>query len=240
MLPLSDINPTRRFPLATVVLIAINVLVFVIFELPLLGNERAFTSLLRDWAIVPSQLGFNLESLLDVVRSMFMHGGWAHLLGNMLYLWIFGDNLEDRMGILLYVGFYFACGFAAALAQVAVDPGSNVPMVGASGAIAGVLGGYLVLFPTVRVRGLILLGYFVRMVELSAVWVLGMWFVLQVFNGLGSVGMLIGGGVAFFAHIGGFIAGAVLTWLFTRLFPQPPAPERVYMVYRHTENNPWW
>jgi membrane associated rhomboid family serine protease len=103
-----------------------------------------------------------------------------------------------------------------------------------------VLGGYLVLFPTVRVRGLILLGYFVRMVELSAVWVLGMWFVLQVFNGLGSVGMLIGGGVAFFAHIGGFIAGVVLTWLFTRLFPQPPAPERVYMVYRHTQNNPWW
>ncbi len=240
MLPLSDINPTRRFPIATVVLIAVNVLVFVIFELPLLGNERAFTNLLRDWAIVPAQLGVDLESLLDVVRSMFMHGGWAHLLGNMLYLWIFGDNLEDRMGVLLYVGFYFACGFIAALAQVAVDPGSPVPMVGASGAIAGVLGGYLVLFPTVRVRGLILLGYFVRMVELSAVWVLGLWFVLQVFNGLGSVGMLIGGGVAFFAHIGGFVAGVVLTWLFTWLFPQPPASERVYMVYRHTENNPWW
>ncbi len=171
---------------------------------------------------------------------MFMHGGWAHLLGNMLYLWIFGDNLEDRMGILLYVGFYFACGFVAALAQVAVDPGSTVPMVGASGAIAGVLGGYLIMFPQVRVRGLIVLGYFIRMVELSAGWVLGMWFLLQLFNGLGSVGMLIGGGVAFFAHIGGFVAGVVLTWLFIRLVPQPPIPERIHMVYRHTENNPWW
>jgi membrane associated rhomboid family serine protease len=142
---------------------------------------------------------------------MFMHGGLFHIAGNMLYLWIFGNNVEDTLGHGRYLIFYFACGVAAALAQTAVGPGSAVPMVGASGAVSGVLGAYLVLFPHAYVTTLIILGFFWRLVQVPAVVVLGFWIVVQVLNGLGSFGA--SGGVAFFAHIGGFVAGIALLFV---------------------------
>ncbi len=138
---------------------------------------------------------------------MFLHGGWTHLLGNMLYLWIFGDNIEDRLGHLRFVVFYFLGGIAAALAQILAAPDSTVPMVGASGAIAAVLGAYLVEYPRARVRSLVTLGYFIRIAQVPAIIVLGMWFVLQFFSGFLSLSATASGGVAYFAHIGGFVAG---------------------------------
>lgn len=244
MLPLSDINPTRRFPIATVTLIGLNVLVYFVFQAGL--SPRESLALAQDWAVVPLNItrGLDPQDVVDLLRAMFMHGSLAHLLGNMLYLWIFGDNLEDRMGVPLYLLFYFACGLAAAFAQIAVDPFSTVPMLGASGAIAGVLGGYVVLFPGVRVRGLIFFGYFGQIVDVSALWALGLWFLIQVVNGLFSTGMLMGGGVAWFAHIGGFLAGVVLMWLFTLVVPQPPAHERRQMLYERYDPRQgrgyWW
>ena len=233
MLPLQDLNPTRRVPVLTYGLIVVNVLVF-FWELTL--SEMALTSAFYKYAVVPAQVlldPFSLETVMDFVRSMFFHGGWAHLIGNMLYLWLFGDNLEDRMGIPLFLGLYFASGFVASIAQIVVDPTSQIPLVGASGAIAGVLGGYLILFPSVKVRGIIPLGWFARAVEWPAWAVLGLWFVLQLFNGAISLGVQTGisGGVAFFAHIGGFVAGLFLTGLFMMVVPQPPRQERQEMLY---------
>jgi membrane associated rhomboid family serine protease len=151
----------------------------------------------------------------------------------MLYLGIFGDNVEDRLGKVLYVVFYFACGFAAGLAQVLIAPDSELPLVGASGAIAGVLGSYAVLYPGVRVRGLIFLGFFAQIAELPALLVLGFWFVTQLFSGLSSLGASAAlGGVAFFAHIGGFVMGALLTWTFMSITSPPPPDERREMLYR--------
>jgi membrane associated rhomboid family serine protease len=172
---------------------------------------------------------------------MFMHGGFEHIIGNMLYLYLFGDNLEDRMGVLLYAGLYLVSGFVAVIAQVLISPGSTVPMIGASGAIAGVLGGYLIMFPNVRVRGIIPLGRIGSIQEMPAIFVLGFWFVLQLFNGLASLGVPTAseGGTAFFAHIGGFVAGLVLTWLFMRMVPQPPSSERNQMLYQRTQRHPF-
>jgi membrane associated rhomboid family serine protease len=233
MLPIQDLNPTRRLPLFTYALIGANVLVF-IWEMSLSPEQlqQAFI----DLAAVPANITaapFSLETIMDIVRSMFFHGGYEHIAGNMLYLWLFGDNLEDRLGWLLYLIFYFICGFAATAAQVIIDPTSTIPMVGASGAIAGVLGGYLIMFPGVKVRGLVFFGYFGRMAELPALVVLGFWFVLQLFNGIASLGPeTASGGVAFFAHIGGFIAGLVLVFIFTRIMPQPPAEDRRNLLYQ--------
>ncbi len=234
MLPIQDINPTRRFPIVNYALIAINVIVFVT-QLGL--SDRELTQVYVTQSVVPylvSQAPFAPETLLDFIRSMFFHGGWAHLLGNMLYLYIFGDNIEDRMGSVMYLGFYLICGFAAGYAQVLIDPTSQIPLVGASGAIAGVLGGYLVLFPNVKVRALVLLGYFSRLTEISALIVLGFWFVLQLFNGFMSLGGTAetGGGVAFFAHVGGFVAGAALVFIFKLIFPQPPVDDMRNMLYQ--------
>lgn len=233
MLPLKDFNPTRRTPVFTYLLIAINVVVFFWEQLQSpAALQQAFLRL----AVVPASAVQNplaLDTWLDFVRSMFFHGGWFHLGGNMLYLWLFGDNLEDRMGAPLYLIFYFVSGFVASFAQIAIDPNSTIPLVGASGAIAGVLGGYLIMFPGVRVRGIIPLGFFSRAAEWPAWAVLGLWFVLQLFNGTVSLGVSSGatGGVAFFAHIGGFVVGLVLTWIFMQLVPQPPAPERRDVLY---------
>jgi membrane associated rhomboid family serine protease len=237
MLPLKDLNPTRRIPYLTYAFIAVNVFVFIWEQfLPAAELQDVFMRL----SVVPSnvmQNPFSLETLLDIVRSMFFHGGWAHLLGNMLYLWLFGDNLEDRMGVVLFVILYFLGGFVATIAQIIVDPNSTIPMVGASGAIAAVLGGYLILFPGVRVRGIIPLGFFSRMVEWPAWSVLGLWFVMQLFNGVVSVALVTSttGGVAFFAHIGGFIAGLALTWIFLKLVPQPPAAQRRAVLYERAK-----
>jgi membrane associated rhomboid family serine protease len=153
---------------------------------------------------------------------MFLHGGWLHLIGNMLYLWIFGNNIEDRFGRLGFLAFYLAGGVAAVVAQVTVDPTSPIPLVGASGAIAATLGAYLVLFPRARVLALVFLGFFYQLLEIPAVIVLGFWFVLQLIEGFGSLGASSAlGGVAFFAHIGGFVAGAVVGWLVRVARPRP-------------------
>jgi membrane associated rhomboid family serine protease len=232
MLPLRDINPTRRFPILTYLLIIVNVLVF-LWQGSM--HEAELLSMFMDLSVVPSQISaspFAFESIMDIIRSMFFHGGWAHLLGNMLYLWLFGDNVEDRMGKLVFVFIYFSSGFAAVFAQVMINPSSTVPLVGASGAIAGILGSYLVLFPGVRVQGIVPLGLFSRLSEWPAWSVLALWFVLQLFNGLFTVGVDTGGGgVAFFAHIGGFVLGLVLTLILTIFIRQPPAEERRQALY---------
>lgn len=238
MLPISDLNPTRRFPILTFGIIALNVAAF-IWEMSL--STPALESAFRDLAVVPANITaapFSLESVLDILRSMFMHGGFEHIIGNMLYLYLFGDNLEDRMGMLLFAGLYLVSGFAAVIAQVLIAPASTVPMVGASGAIAGVLGGYLIMFPNVRVRGIIPLGRVSALQEMPAIYVLGFWFVLQLLNGILSLGPeTASGGVAFFAHIGGFVVGLVLTWLFMQVTPQPPADERNQMLYQRSQRH---
>jgi membrane associated rhomboid family serine protease len=237
MFPISDANPTRRLPILTYALIAINVLVF-LWELTLTQSQldQAFLNL----AVVPANVSRNLfspETVLDIVRSMFFHGGWDHILGNMLYLYLFGDNVEDRLGKIGFLILYFVSGFAAAFAQILIDPTSQIPLIGASGAIAGVLGGYLLLYPSVKVRGIVPLGGISSIAEWPAFIVLGMWFVLQLVNGFASLGgdASYGGGVAFFAHIGGFIVGLIITFIITRLVPQPPVDQRVNMLYRRAQ-----
>ncbi len=231
MLPLRDMNPTRRLPVLTYLLIVINVLVF-LWELSL--SPPALEAALNTLSVVPANVSrqlFSLETILDISRSMFFHAGWSHLLGNMLYLYLFGDNIEDRLGQVLYLVLYFASGFAAAFAQVAIDPTSPIVLVGASGAIAGVLGSYLVFFPGVRVRGIVPLFYIGMWSEWPAWLVIGLWFGLQLFSGVASLGVETAGGVAFFAHIGGFVLGMLLTWVFMLFIPQPPRDYRQEMLY---------
>jgi membrane associated rhomboid family serine protease len=230
MFPISDDNPRRHLtPYVSWTIIGINILVFLYqVSLPPAGEEAIVYSL----GMIPARLFGYMELLpelavtppwITVLTSMFMHGGWLHLGSNMLYLWIFGDNIEDSMGHVRFLAFYLLCGAAAALAQGVVDPDSAIPMVGASGAIAGVLGGYILLHPGATVRVLIFLGFFITMVHVPALLVLGVWFALQLFAGLATP-MTEGGGVAFFAHIGGFVAGLVLVSLFKRR--QVPILER--------------
>ena len=237
MLPLQDVNPLYRRPYLTWALIGINVLVFLYQNtLP----QRELASFILANGVIPFEVAnsFSLDTALDIVRSMFIHGSWSHLFSNMLYLGIFGDNVEDRFGRLFFLLFYLLCGAAAAFTQVLVDPQSMTPMVGASGAIAGVLGAYVVLYPGVRVRGLIFFGFFARIAEVPALFVLGLWFVLQLFNGFLSLGVPFG--IAFFAHVGGFVAGMALCVLFMMLFPQPPAGSRRQWVYdRHHYGDRW-
>jgi membrane associated rhomboid family serine protease len=221
MFPLKDENPSRTTPVVTVGLIIVNVLVFVYqFSLQVGGIDgaQAGQAFIEEFGLVPCRLtgacraAADLPSpLLTILTSMFMHGSLFHIAGNMLYLWIFGNNVEDTLGHGRFLLFYLSCGLAAALAQTAVGPSSTVPMVGASGAISGVLGAYLLLFPGAYVTTLIILGFFWRLVQIPAVIVLGFWIVVQVLNGLGSFGA--SGGVAFFAHIGGFVAGMALLFV---------------------------
>ena len=241
MLPIADLNPTRRVPILTWGLIAINVLVFLWeISMPESQLEQTFLTL----AVVPhnaTALGwFAPETLLDILRSIFFHGGWEHIIGNMLYLYLFGDNIEDRFGYIGFLLLYFISGFTAAYAQILIDPNSTIPLIGASGAIAGVLGSYLILFPGVKVRGIIFLGWLSSLQEWPAWIVLGLWFVLQLISGFGSLGASAeyGGGVAFFAHIGGFIAGVVLTFLLGLIVPQPPPQQRREMLYERTRRFP--
>lgn len=214
MIPIRDINPTRRFPLVTVGIIVLNVLVFAFeFLLPVDSLEALVTT----WGLTPYRLA-NLEPLafVTVFSSMFLHSGFAHLIGNMLYLWIFGDNIESALGSSRFVLFYLLCGIGAALGQILVAPRSTIPMVGASGAISGIMGGYLLLYPRAEVETLVFLGYFIRLIKLPTTVVLGSWIVLQLFSGVMSLGMQAAGGVAWFAHIGGFLAGIVLVVLLRR------------------------
>jgi len=206
MFPIGDDNSGRRtVPLVTYALIALNVLFFFIE----LSGGDAF---IKRWAFVPSRFLANpFGNFLTLFTSMFMHAGWLHLGGNMLYLWIFGDNVEDRFGHIKFTIFYLLCGIAATFAQLAFGPGSNVPNLGASGAIAGVLGAYILLFPKGKVR--VLQGQ--QVIQVPALIVIGIWIVLQFFSGIGSIANTAQtGGVAYMAHIGGFLAGFVLTFLF--------------------------
>lgn len=206
MFPIGDDNSSRRtVPLVTYVLIVLNVLFFFVE----LNGGDAF---IMQWAFVPSRFVANpVGDFLTLFTSMFMHAGWVHLGGNMLYLWIFGDNVEDRFGHVKFIIFYLISGLAATFAQLAFSLDSNVPNLGASGAIAGVLGAYLVMFPQGRVHVLMGRG----ILPVPALMVIGLWFVLQLFSGIGSIGGTTDtGGVAYMAHIGGFIAGFVLTFLF--------------------------
>jgi len=215
MIPLRDINPTRRVPLITVIFIAVNVLVF-LYEQTL--SERGLTRLFLQYGATPAHFfdgAVSVSDALTLITSMFLHGGWLHIGGNMLYLWIFGNNIEDRLGAVRFIAFYFLTGLAAGFLQIVIDPSSRSPMVGASGAIAGVLGGYIVLFPRARVQTLVFFFIFVQVVSVPAVLLLGWWFFLQLLNGVMSLGEYASGGVAFFAHIGGFIAGAMLICIFT-------------------------
>jgi membrane associated rhomboid family serine protease len=204
MIPLRDVIPSRTTPGVTITLIVINLLVF-LFQTSL--TERGQDAFIHAFGLVPAYFSF-----LTVFTSMFVHGGFAHIAGNLLFLWIFGDNVEDRLGHGRFLLFYLLCGFTAAFAQTALDADSLVPMVGASGAIAGVMGAYLVLYPHSRV--LMLFPFPVFLFELPAIVFLGMWFFVQFLNGIGQLPVFqqdqISGGVAFWAHVMGFIAGLVL------------------------------
>jgi membrane associated rhomboid family serine protease len=213
MIPIRDHIPTRQVPVLTILLIATNAAVF-LFELLL--SPRAQLEFTYAFGAIPYYIThyWGLPTAVTLVTSMFLHGGWLHILGNMLYLWIFGNNVEDAMGRLGFTVFYFACGLIAGLAQVYADPNSQVPGIGASGAIAGVLGAYLVLYPRARVDTLFIIGFFIQLSSVPAVVVLGFWFVLQLLNGVLSLGMAQAGGVAWFAHVGGFVAGLILVNVF--------------------------
>jgi membrane associated rhomboid family serine protease len=207
LFPIGDDNSARRtLPVVTYGLIALNVIFFFV---EMSGGEP----FIRQWSVVPRRLVENpAGDVATIFTSMFMHGGWMHLLGNMLYLWIFGDNVEDQMGHAKFLIFYLLCGIAATVAQVAFSASSTVPNLGASGAIAGVLGAYLIMFPKGQVR--VMMGRGV--VNMPAVMVLGLWILLQFVNGVGSIANTAEtGGVAYMAHIGGFVAGLVLAKIFS-------------------------
>ena len=229
MFPIRDDNPQILVPYATISIIVVNVLVWIFIQG--LGSNPALVGSICRLGLIPAevlgsvpvgtqvQLGpttycelGGISSWPTVFTSMFMHGGWLHIIGNMWFLWIFGDNVEDAMGSLRFFVFYVLCGVAAAALQIATNVESTVPMVGASGAIGGVMGAYVLLYPRVRVHLLIFLGFFVTTIAVPAVFMLGYWFLLQLLGGFSSTGAT--GGVAFWAHVGGFAAGAALILLF--------------------------
>ena len=223
MIPLKDDVPSSGFPFVTIGLIVLNVLVFLYQASIGMGGERAAEAFIMEFGAVPCRVtgacavpGDFPPPIATIFTSMFMHGGLFHVAGNMLYLWIFGDNVEDILGHGRFLLFYLLSGVAAALAQIVMNPDSRVPMVGASGAVSGVLGAYLILFPYARVLVLLIFGFFFRIVRWPAGIVLGFWIVIQFLNGLITVSVAAGGaagGTAWFAHIGGFLAGIVLLFL---------------------------
>jgi len=227
--PLRDDNPSILTPVVTWALVALNVAAWIFVQG--LGAEEPLVRSVCNLGLVPGELlrlapagtAFSMgrwSCVVDpdpawgtVLTHMFLHGGWMHLIGNMWFLWIFGNNVEDSMGHARFAVFYLACGFAAAACQVAASPTSAVPMVGASGAIGGVMGAYVMLYPRVRVHMLVVLGFFIDRVAVPAYFMLGYWFLLQLIGGA-AAGAGEGGGVAFWAHVGGFAAGALLIWAF--------------------------
>ncbi len=211
MIPLRDELPTRRFPIVNYLLIATNIVVFVLMWFA--GPYQDV--LVYQFAMIPANFvnGIDLHDGMTIFTSMFMHAGLAHIGGNMLYLWIFGDNVEDRLGHGRYLVFYLAGGVAASLLHLLTNPGSQIPTVGASGAIAAVLGAYLVLYPGSRIVTAIPLGHFMRVTLVPAIIVLGLWFVFQLFDGVAALGGADVGGVAVWAHVGGFVAGMVMAKL---------------------------
>ncbi|MEI4262682.1 rhomboid family intramembrane serine protease [Roseovarius sp. D0-M9] len=238
MFPIRDHNPSGRTPYVTYALMVANIGIFLSYW-PIFDDPYALNAFYVDWAMIPAKIvhGGSYETL---VSSMFLHGGWMHLAGNMLFLYIFGDNLEDEMGHLPFLAFYIASGIGAGLAQLASEPASLIPTVGASGAIAGVMGGYLLLFPKAKVDILIIFIVFFRILPLPAWIMLGLWFVFQLFGGLSTP--TTGGGVAYWAHAGGFVIGAILTLplllrrggaeFWDRTDGHPPHPEARYVYAR--------
>jgi membrane associated rhomboid family serine protease len=229
-LPLKDINPTSRTPVVTIALIAVNLAVFV-YELSL-GQRLGY--FIAAWGAVPYEITHAVDLVgryqgspivqtpgppviwLTMVSSMFMHGGIMHIGGNMLYLWIFGNNIEDLMGPVKFLLFYIGCGLVAALVHIMTAPGSTVPVVGASGAVSGILGAYLVAYPRARVICLVFLVFFIQLITVPAMVVLILWFVIQALQGLSSLGLEHTSGVAWFAHIGGFAVGVIGIKIFAR------------------------
>lgn len=237
MFPIRDHNPSGRTPFVTLALIAINIVVFCGYWLSLSDSEIG--RLFINWGVIPARVMAG-EGVETVLTSMFLHGGWLHLAGNMLFLWIYGDNLEDEMGHAGFLAFYLVSGVAAAGLQIASDIGSGVPMVGASGAIAGVMGGYLLLYPRAKIDVLFTFVIFFRIFAIPAWIVLGLWLAIQVLSG--AVTPTDGGGVAYFAHIGGFLAGLILAvpvWLrrggagfWRQNEGHPPHPDATYKLDR--------
>ena len=227
MFPIRDENPQLMVPYVTYALIAINVISWVVLQG--LGNDPALGRSICQFGLIPADVFGNIDlshtnqrlvcpvgeqgRWVTVLTSMFMHGGWMHIIGNMWFLWIFGDNVEDAMGRARFVVFYLLCGLAAAGAQMLANPSSLVPMVGASGAIGGVMGAYVILYPRVHVHLFVFLGFYATTFAVPAMLMLGYWMVVQLLGGFSSIGAT-GGGVAFWAHIGGFLAGAALVLLF--------------------------
>ena len=248
MFPLRDENPTELVPVVTFVIIAINVLVWLLVQQA--GAGEGYLASLCTFGAIPADITGGLDpgvliqlgpdvacqasglGWLTILTSMFMHGGWMHLVGNMWFMWVFGNNVEDSMGHVRFVVFYLLCGALAAGAHIFTDPGSIVPTVGASGAISGIMGAYLVLYPRVRVQTLFFLVIIVRVIPLPAWVLLVQWMVIQVWSGVSTYGAE-GGGVAFWAHIGGFVAGALLIKLFQR--PQLVAAKRAHVQLSRTD-----
>lgn len=236
MFPIRDHNPSGRVPYVTYLLMATNIGVFLSY-VGGMQDARAINAVWLDWALIPAQLSAG-DGYYSLLTSTFLHGGWLHLAGNMLFLWIFGDNVEDELGHGKYLAFYLTCGVLAGLAQYIVEPYSPIPTVGASGAIAGVMGGYLLLFPKARVDILIILVVIFKILPIPAWIMLTLWFAMQFFGGISSD--LNAGGVAYWAHAGGFVAGVVMLipfWLrrggpafWRRTDGHPPHPEVRYRM----------
>src|SRR2546421_9884567 len=259
VIPIKDYaGPRRRLPWMTWGLIAVNVVIF-LYQVSLGSDAQAF---MFAYSVVPVALAHGIPQTslpgvpanlpfhtpnpvyLTLITAMFMHAGWLHIGGNMLFLYIFGDNVEDRMGHLPYLLFYLLCGVVAGITQVAVDPGSSIPSLGASGAIAGVLAAYLVLFPFARVRTIIFIFIFFTFVILPTIVLIGIWFLLQFFDGVAALsnvqqGM---GGVAYFAHVGGFVTGLVITLILRPLLKPPPDISYPYLPRHPASSDPpaWW
>ena len=217
MIPYKDDNPINIIPASTILIISLNMLIFI---MQLLSGEDS-GSIVYSYGAIPQNItGFKssqpIPAYLTILTSMFMHGGVFHIAWNMLYFWIFGNNIEERLGHLRFILFYLFCGVVAALSHILLSPDSNVPMIGASGAVSGMLGAYILLFPTSQVRTIVLLGFYVTVVRVPALIVIGIWAIIQVVSGLLSQGNAAQGGIAFFAHVGGFVAG-----LFTIKLWQP-------------------
>ncbi len=235
MFPIRDHNPSRGTPWVVWTLIALNALAFLAYA-GSLNDPRALFAVWDGYALIPAEVAAGLDPW-TALTSMFLHGGWMHIIGNMLFLWIFGDNMEDELGHLGFLGFYLGTGLAAAAAHVLSDPSSPVPTVGASGAVAGVMGGYLLLFPRAKVDVLFIIVILIKIVPIPAWIVLGAWFGLQLLNG--AMTPTSGGGVAYWAHAGGFLAGLVATLpVFARLggpafwrrtHGHPDHPQAVYV-----------
>lgn len=208
MIPYKDDNPLTIIPFSTILIIGLNILVFI---MQIMSVEDSKNIVYSYGAIPHNLVSFEsnqpIHPALTIFTSMFMHGGLFHLAWNMLFFWIFGNNIEERLGHVRFIFFYLFCGVVAAFSHVLLSPGSNVPMIGASGAVSGMLGAYILLFPMARIRTLVFLGFYITVVELPALIVIGFWAIIQVVSGLISQGNAAQGGIAFFAHIGGFIAG---------------------------------